>query len=384
MAPPVKYNSRYNTTMRLSYTTMMSILVGLGVTVGGFVDPALTFLNNPAINAGASGIIGTLAGLGAVGIFNSRLAKSSSTVGQAYQEALIWPHPHQTSGYLVLQPHHRKTGWRLRDAITWRKPPKILGAAATEDQAQALCRAVTQEDGVVIDPSRLSDAQSQAFDKAYAKYTQDPSVYDHNTQKQLTGLWRVTAVDPTTPEILAYRTRYTAHGRQIEFYPSPPQTTSTVTTLKADLAHRNLFAPADQTIPESLPEGTPLVQAPDLHTAWDVQRLQTQATIPWTLLNVANPNQMPYWTAGCAVPTANGTGLTWHFFPEPPRTMTDPQRLSQDLRRYSVPDQTPAEWPVAVTPPSEALAQWNAQARPTPALSPAAPTLAVSLRHPSL
>ena len=384
MAPPVKYNSRYNTSMRLYYTTMMSILVGLGVTVGGFVDPALTFLNNPAINAGASGIIGTLAGLGAVGVFNSRLAKSSSTVDQAYQEALIWPHPHHTAGYLVLQPHHRKTGWRLRDAITWRRPPKILGATATAEQAQALCRAATQENGVVIDPTRLSAAQSQAFDKAYAKYTQDPSVYNDAAQKQLTGLWRVTAVDPTTPEILAYRTRYTAQGRQVEFYPAPPQTTAAVTTLKADLAHHNLFSPADQAIPVSLPEGTPLAQAPDLHTAWHVQRLQAQATIPWTLLNVANPNQMPYWTAGCALATDDGHGLTWHFYPTPPAYMTDPQRLSQDLRRYSAPDHTPAEWPFAVTPPQEALAQWNAQARPTPALSLAAPTLAPLPRHRSL
>lgn len=368
--------------MRFYFTTMASVLVGLGVTIGGFADPALTFLNNPAINAATSGLIGTLTGLGVVGLFNSRLAKSTSTVDQAYQEAVIWPHPQGEVGYLVLQPHHRKAGWRLRDTIDWRKPPKVLGRVDTQDQAQALCQAVTQDAGVVVDPRQWSSPQKHAFMRAYAKYRQASDLYNTQAQSQLTGLWRVTALDDARTQVLAYRTRYTAHGRQWEFYPPPPQHVSTVTTLLQGLQRNNLLSSADHALPDPLPEGSPLPQAPALQTAWTVQRLQAHATIPWTLLNVAPPDRIPSWTAGCATPNAAGDGVTWHFYPPPPRTLSDPQQLMHDLRRYSAPHQTPDEWPVAVTPPVEAFAQWQAQGRPPhPAFVHRDPP-GVSLSHP--
>lgn len=385
MAPPVAYNSRYNTSLRFYFTTMASVLVGLGVTIGGFADPALTFLNNPAINAATSGFIGTLTGLGVVGLFNSRLAKSTSTVDQAYQEAVIWPHPQEDAGYLVLQPHHRKAGWRLRDTIDWRKPPKVLGWVDTVDQAHALCQAVTQDSGVVVDPHQWSSPQRHAFMRAYAKYRQTPALYQTQAQSQLTGLWRVTALDATHPGVLAaYRTRYTAHGRQWEFYPPPPQHAATLSALFQGLQRHNLLSSADHALPDPLPEGSPLSQAPELQTAWTVQRLGAQATVPWTLLNIAPPNRIPSWTAGCATPNPTGDGMTWHFYPSPPRTLSDPQQLMHDLRRYSAPDQTPQDWPVTVTPPADAVAQWQTQTRPRAPLSPASLSLVPRSRQRSI
>lgn len=390
MAPPVQYNSRTNTVLRDYWATATSITLGLATTTLGFADPVLSHLPDaaPFLNVIVPALLGTTVGNGVNALFNRWGARVTSTVDQAYQEAIIWPHPENTPGYLVLQPRHRKTLRHfLSDTLRLQRPPRVLGWASTLDQAQALCRRVTGDEGQPIDLQAATPAWQKMLALGYKKYRKhSPAYWEDQTVQQLTGIWRLTSwpSDTPSPAMGAYRTVHTAYGPQIEFYPSPPQSLPSSEAVYKGLKQQALLSRNDDMLPQRLPPGSPLSQAPELQTAWTVQHLRAQATIPWTLLNVAPPDRIPSWTAGCATPNAAGDGVTWHFYPTPPRTLSDPQQLMHDLRRYSAPHQTPDEWPVAVTPPQDALAQWQALARPRSAVAPAAPTLALRSRSRSL
>ena len=381
MAPPVKYNSRYNTGMRWYWPMAANALLGVGITILGWTNPTIAAItNDPTVNLILPGVLGTMVGNGANDVFNRLFARPTSTVDQAYQEAYILPDSpaHKTAGYLVIQPHHHKSGWRQRDAIAFKKTPRLLGWTATLDQAQELCRMYTKDAGQRLDPSQMTPAWQTLMDRAALQYGKNPTKFQNEANNALTGIWRAAQVSPTDPAVIAYRTRYTAQGRQTEFYPSPPETVATGAALQAYLENNRLFANADRALPVPLPQGSDLWRTPDLREAWHFQRLQTVSLTPWTLINVAPESAIPRWTMGCAVRTLGGPP-TWHFFPKPPHTVEDGTQLMQQMQALATPgvatsgpDATP--WPVAITPPLAALSSWHRQAEPAP--RPTAPAVA--------
>lgn len=387
MAGPVKNQSLYNSVYRVGMTFLMGALATSSIAL-------LSFTNSPvgawlARDLVANIVVGNTASMvssyAAITLFNQFLARPSSTVDQPYQEPWIvrlpsdLPHP-----YAIIQPHHHKR-WKLgRDAVDRDRPFKLLGLADTEAMAEQVCLAMTQQPGVMQDFSTLVHHYRPSFVPVLRDIQNNHAVWHQRAVDALTSVWKVARVSPDAPDLVAYRIRNIPDGPRYEFYPAVPQTVTQMAALSHGLLREGLLSPIDLQLPRILPEGSPLAQSPELQTAWTVQRLQAQATIPWTLLNVADSHQTPRWTAGCAVPASDGRTLTWHFYPTPPRTVTDSQQLGHDLRRYSTPRQTPDEWPVAVTPPQDALAQWQALARPRSAVAPAAPTLALRSRSRSL
>lgn len=368
MAPPVEYNSRYNTGMRWYWPTAANVLIGVSVTILGWTNPTIANMtNDPAVSLILPGVLGTMVGNGANDVFNRIFARPTSTVDQAYQEAYIFPdsHTHKISGYLVVQPHHHKIGWRRRDAIAFTKTPRILGWTATLGQAQELCRMSTKDTGQRLDPSQMTPAWQTLMDYAARQYDKNPTKFKNMANNALTGIWRTAQVTPTDPAIITYRTRYTAQGRQIEFYPSPPETAATGAVLQTDLENYRLFSDADRALPVPLPQGSDLWRTPDLREAWHFQRLQAVSLTPWTFINVAPESAVPRWTMGCAVRTLERPP-TWHFFPEPPRTVADAAQLMQQVQTLAAPGIDAAPWPVCTTPPPAALYSWHRQAEPAP------------------
>ncbi|WP_053958101.1 hypothetical protein [Sulfobacillus thermosulfidooxidans] len=373
MKPPVQYNSRFNTGMRWYWPTAVGILagalVGLGTTVAGWTDPALqTLTHNAGLTSILSGIIGTAAGNGTIDFFNRYLARPTSTVDQAYQQALIWP---QKDGYLIIQPHHHKSWRGWRDVINWQAAPHILGFTRTLDEAQAVCRNTTHDAGVLFDATHAAPRVQRALDRALTEYHQHPETYAALTANALTDIWHLTHVPGSPPGLVAYRHVLTADGSRIAFYPPPPATMTTVEALIRTMQQHDLLTDNDHQLPQMLPPGPELTRMPEIDRAWTIQGAARVAQEPWTLVPVfRHPDHPPTWIAACRIPTDHGS--RWLFYPDPPASSPHPDGLRHDLQQAAAPGESlPVPFVRDVTRMTQIQAAWEAAQPHPPSPAPA-------------
>lgn len=389
MAPPVDNKSRYNTAMQFAWANIGSLIggaaVGLGVTLTGFANPWLH--DSATLNTLISGAIGTLSGNGAVLWFNRVFSRYSSTVDQAYQPAWIWPNPFGESGYLVVQPHHFRRWHVGKDQIDFHRPPRILGYTASLTQAQYLCERHTHDQGLVADVPARTDPRWALWHKAWKNVTDHRQKILETTETTLTGVWQQATVSPGSAQSLAFRSRITPQGPQWEFFPPPPQCAPTPHALRQQMQEANVWSANDRLLPEKGPDSHVLTDHAEIASAWRFQALtqQSQHTVPWQFLNVAEPGTPPRWTLGCATPGPKETDPpVWHFWPEsgPRVTWPDLDTAWKAINQVAAPNTDTPQWPVNAHPDAAVITAWrHAVGLADPVSTPtAAATLSVARR----
>jgi len=245
-------------------------------------------------------------------------------VDQDYQEA--WILPMQALGlgerYAVVQPHHKKAWAGFgRDIIDAHRPFKILGIVDSLEQAQAICREITAQPGMLKDTRRLLRSYP-ALHKLPDNLKAYQSAIAQQTRENLTTPWRLVE-HQKAQAYSAYRVIMTAQGQRIEFAPPPPSTLrNRHATFRYLQKHKLLQAETDTVLPKALPDGGRLADTPVLAMAWHVQSAQKTARIPWTVVPLDDPAQgHPQWVAACQTVNAQGQPV-WRFFPPWPRTLS--------------------------------------------------------------
>ncbi|PSR19892.1 MAG: hypothetical protein C7B44_05700 [Sulfobacillus thermosulfidooxidans] len=357
MAPPVERKSSYNTIMQFLLATLGGLITSTESAVFG----------SSSFGIFLSGSLSTLASNAGVSFFNRFFSRSSSTVDQAYQTAWIWPNPYGTSGYLILQPHHYRHLHQGRDRIDFHQTPRILGYTDTLDQAQVVCERITHDQGLVqhlaVD-TNSPDLRWGLFHKAWNEYQRHAKKIRRETDELLTGIWHYAQVDATHSEMVAYRNKMTAHGWQWEFFPLPPQTAPTPAVLRHQMDAKHQWNANDLLLPEKMTDGHALTDSSDLATAWRFQALthESQHTIPWQFLNVAEPGTPPRWALGCATPGPHATDPpVWHFWPEsgPLVAWPDLDTARQAVYRVAAPNTDTRLWPVNSHPDTAIMTTWR-------------------------
>ncbi|SMC08151.1 hypothetical protein SAMN00768000_3688 [Sulfobacillus thermosulfidooxidans DSM 9293] len=345
MAPPVDKKSRYNTLLRFGWATIGSL-----------------FGSIHGLNVLAGAAIGTIAGDGGVTFFNSLFSRSSSTVDQAYQPAWIWKDPQADAGYLVVQPHHYRRWHMGKDRIDFHQPPRILGYTQTLEQAQFLCERHTHDQGLVADMPLRADPRWALWHKAWKNFTDRRQKILETTETALTGIWQQAAVSPGSAQSLAFRSRITPQGPQWEFFPLPPQLAPTPKALRQQMASQ--WGSNDRLLPEKGVDSHILTDHAEVAAAWRFQALthQSQHTVPWQFLNVAEPGTPPRWTLGCATPGKHATDPpVWHFWPEsgPLVTWPDLETARQAINRVAAPHTDLSTWPINAQPDPTLMTTWR-------------------------
>jgi len=333
---PVQKNSRINTVYRWLFNLTMGSWTGL-------ISAAITASNTPfgqyfanhlGFNIVGTTLAGMILGNAAVDVFNAASALGTSTVNQDYQKAWILPLKHLTgtSGYLVVQPHHKKRWGIGEDQIDPRRAFKIRGVVATLEQAHTICQDITGREGAVKNVESLKrhyPRLMQNLAQNLERYLKDSL---NRPQYTLAEPWeRVRYGDA----YLAYRTLQTPKGPRLEFAPPPPQTLTSPKAVLRYLRQQRLMTVKDRSLPR-IPDGGYLEDSTVLAMAWQVQRHQTLASVPWTAVEL-KPHQ---WVAACRTLDDHQTPV-WRFYPIPPRTLASAQAVQEALAPLLAPG-TPA------------------------------------------
>lgn len=354
MAPPVEYKSRYNTIMQFTWATL-----------GGLIATAASpLLGNGPLDTFLSGALVTLSANAGVAFFNHVFSRYSSTVDQDYQPAWIWPHPFGQNGYLILQPHHYRRHHHGRDRLDFHRTPRVLGYTDTLEQAQVICEHKTHAKGLVEDVAPRTDPRWALWHKGWREYQKHAPKIAQDTANLLTGIWQYAQVDATHAAVVAFRQRMTAQGWQWEFFPLPPQAEATPHALHQQMQAAKVWSANDDVLPEKLVDSHVLTDHTDVAAAWHFQALthQSQHTVPWQFLNVAEPGTPPRWTLGCATPGKHATDPpVWHFWPEsgPLVTWPDLETARQAINRVAAPHTDLSTWPINAQPDPTLITTWR-------------------------
>lgn len=349
MPIPVEKKSTYNSGYRTYLNVIAGVLGGGTVMLLSSIGGTLgQWLSNPQVSAWSTAAVSVALGSVGIAAFDRFLARSTSTVDQAYQEAWILPMADLThdARYLVVQPHHKKRWGFGRDVIDGRKPFKILGVADSVSEAQVLCREETHQLGMEKDWNKIQRHYSRAMRGVLKKVQTDLPSFHRDTTHNLTSIWKRIRHHGSPPAFSAYRSLDTPDGPRMEFAPAPPMVCESPAAVTRYLRTHKLLTVHDKVLPRMIPDSGRLDDTPLLAAAWAVQSAARTARIPWTFVPLTvGPGHPARWVAACQTQTPNGQ-TAWAFFPPWPRSEPSAdacrQALSALLPPYADADASPS------------------------------------------